>query len=185
MHKDRCLCEQIPRLETKTRVCLVIHEKELKRTTNTGRLALHSLANSELRIRGEKNKTLDLSDLLESSYQPLFLFPSEEAIELSSSFVQTLTQPALLIVPDGNWRQASKVQLRHKELANVPRITLKRSEPTSKAVLRTESVENGMATLEAIAHALALLENPETGEALNKLYQLKLLQTLLGRGVAI
>ncbi len=143
---------------------------------------MHSLINSEMRIRGEKNHALDLSDLLEMPYQPLFLFPSEDAVELTSSFVKNLSRPALLIVPDGNWRQASKVFSRHKELVDVPRVTLKRKEPANTAVLRTETVINGMATLEAIAHALAILEGPETGAALNQVYQLKLQQTLLGRG---
>lgn len=183
LHKERCICSQIHRLETKTRVCLVIHAKELKRTTNTGRLALHSLINSEMRVRGSDTSALDLSDLLQDTYHPLFLFPSEDAVELNEEFVRTLSKPVLLIVPDGNWRQASKVQTRHPELAPIQRVFLKKEtslEPT--AVLRAETTENGMATLEAIARAMSVLENPQVGSTLNQLYTLKLTQTLLGRG---
>ena len=50
LHKNLCICSLIPDLETKTRVVLIVHAKELKRTTNTGRLALKSLKNSELRV---------------------------------------------------------------------------------------------------------------------------------------
>jgi DTW domain-containing protein len=183
LHKDRCICAQIHRLDTKTRVCLVIHAKELKRTTNTGRLALHSLTNSEMRVRGKDTSALDLSDLLKENYHPLFLYPSEDAVELNETFVSTISKPVLLIVPDGNWRQASKVQTRHPELAGVQRVFLKKTNLlTTTALLRAETTENGMATLEAIAQAMSALENPQIGSALQELYQLKLSQTLLSRG---
>ncbi|MBY0385460.1 DTW domain-containing protein [bacterium] len=183
LHKDRCICGQIHRLETKTRVCLVIHAKELKRTTNTGRLALHSLANSEMRIRGQDTSVLDLSSSLLDTYHPLFLFPSEDAMELNEAFVKAIAKPVLLIVPDGNWRQASKVQTRHPELSRVQRVFLKKENAlTQTTLLRTETVENGMATLEAIAQAMSVLESPQVGSALQQLYQIKLTQTLLGRG---
>lgn len=159
-----------------------MHEKELKRTTNTGRLATKCLLNSELRVRGTKSGPLDLSDLLEMPYEPLLLYPSEDARDLNTLFTQIRRKPVLLIVPDGNWRQASKVHTRHKELAHVPRVFLKKKATDSSLVMRKETVENGMATLEAIAAAFGTLENSAVGAALKQLYELKLHQTLLGRG---
>ena len=116
LHKDRCICHAIPLLDLQTRVCLVIHAKELKRTTNTGRLALQALKNSEMHVRGEGKEKLDLSEILDPVYQPLLLYPSDDAVELDADFVASLKKPVLLIVPDGNWRQASKVHHRHQEL---------------------------------------------------------------------
>lgn len=168
-------------------MCLVVHAKELKRTTNTGRLAVRALKNSEMHVRGEGKERLDLSEVLDPKYQPLLLFPSDDAVELDADFVAGLKKPVLLIVPDGNWRQASKVHHRHQELALVQRVCLKKKilDETSKAAqknLRAESTADGMATLEAIAHALRWLEGEEVGASLQQLYQQKLTQTLIGRG---
>ncbi len=59
-----CMCAEVPRLDLRTKIALVIHHRELSRSSNTGLLALQSLVNSEVRIRGDSREALDLSDLL-------------------------------------------------------------------------------------------------------------------------
>ncbi len=185
LNSSLCICSLLPTLDLKTKISLIIHAKEMKRTTNSGRLALHCLTNSELRIRGESKQSLDLSDLLEPSYHSLLFYPSEDAAELTMDYLRLISnKPIHLIVPDGNWRQASKVQTRHPELKNIPRVMLKRPN-LAKFHLRAESSEFGMSTLEAIAHALGLIEGPLVGEELLKVYNAKLERTLLGRGIKI
>jgi DTW domain-containing protein YfiP len=181
LHKDRCICEYIPTLTLKTKISLVFHAKELKRTTNTGRLALKALTNSEMRVRGEGRETLDLSDLLSPKYRTLLFYPSDNAVELDRQFVAEDPLPIQLIVPDGNWRQASKVHYRHHELSDIPRVKI--STPnTTRLHMRTETTEAGMATLEAIAHALGIIEGVEVKDELLRFYQRKLEETLKGRG---
>jgi len=181
LHKDRCICESIPTLTLKTKISLIIHAKELKRTTNTGRLAIKALTNSEMRIRGEERETLDLSDLLSPSYRTLLFYPSDNAIELDQKLVSESALPIQLIVPDGNWRQASKVHYRHHELKHIPRVKI--STPnTAELHMRTETTKAGMATLEAIAHALGIIEGDEVKEELMRFYKRKLEETLKGRG---
>lgn len=183
LNPDLCLCSEIPSLTLKTKVCLIIHHRELKRTTNTGRLALQSLTNSEMRVRGEKDKgPLDLTDLLVPSYRSILFYPSEDSKELTVEFVNQSPLPIQLIVPDGNWRQASKVASRHPELKNIERVKISEKN-TATQHLRVEHFEEGMSTLEAIAKALGIIEGSEVKEALLKLYQLKLSRTLKGRGI--
>lgn len=134
-----------------------------------------------MRIRGEGRDPLDLSDLLDPRYQSVLFFPSDDAIELTSSFVSQFDRPLHLIVPDGNWRQASKVRTRHPELAGIPRVMIK-AKNTSTEFLRKESSPEGMATLQAIAFALREIEGPAVFEKLIGLYNLKLTRTLVGRG---
>lgn len=184
LHVDLCLCGDIPRLELKTKVSLIVHAKELKRTTNTGRLALKALVNSEMRVRGEGREALDLSDLLGSEYQPVLFYPSEDAVELNAEFVAACSKPLHLIVPDGNWRQASKVHTRHSELQHIPRVKIAYANKASH-FLRAETTPEGMATLQAIAHALRIVEGEEVFAKLNGLYRLKLERTLRGRGVSV
>lgn len=182
LHKDLCLCHLIPSLDLKTKLVLVIHHRELKRTSNTGRLALHSLKNSDVRVRGEKNKgPLDLSDLLTPSYRTLLFFPSDDARELTPELVQESALPIQLIVPDGNWRQASKVSIRHPELNTIERVKISAVNTADKH-LRTEHFAEGMSTLQAIAQAFATIEGVDVGQKLNDLYLEKLTRTLKARG---
>lgn len=176
-----CFCDLIPRIELKTRICLLIHHRELRRTTNTGQLAHRALVNSEIRIRGQINGKLDLTDLIRPDMRTLLFYPSDNAILLNHDFVKSDPRPILLIVPDGNWRQASKVQTRHPELANVPRVKVQQS-IVADHFLRAEHKSDGMATLEAIANALAVIEDKDVADELFKLYQIKLQRTLRGRG---
>lgn len=183
LHLERCLCSLIPRLDLRTRVCLVIHRRELKRTTNSGRLAVQALVNSEMRIRGSQDRqVLDLTEVLSAPYRSLLFYPGEDAHELTSEFVGESPQPIQLIVPDGNWRQASKVGLRHPELAQIPRVKLS-SLNTATQHLRKEHRPEGMSTLEAIARALTIIEGEERIRPLFQLYQEKLKRTLEGRGL--
>jgi DTW domain-containing protein YfiP len=181
LHKTRCLCDSMPTLSLKTKVVLIVHYKELKRTTNSGKLAIQALENSEMRIRGERTgEALSLKDLLTPNYRTMLFYPSEDAIELTEQIVAESSLPIQLLVPDGNWRQASKVFLRHPELKNVMKV--KMSVPNlSSQHLRKEHFAEGMSTLEAIAKALEIIEGPTVGKKLADLYQLKLERTLLGR----
>src|ERR671915_2445152 len=82
-----CLCDVVPRIEVRTKVCLVIHHRELSRSSNTGLLALRALVNSEMRIRGEGREALDLKDLLTSQYRTFLFYPSGDAAELDDRLV--------------------------------------------------------------------------------------------------
>lgn len=144
-------------------------------------LALKALTNSACRIRGELNQPLNLSDLIAPEFRSVLFFPCVRAIELTREFVQESPLPIQLIVPDGNWRQASKVLSRHKELSELPQVKL--SGPNlSKNHLRAEHFPEGLSTLEAIANALGIIEGPEIQNSLLLLYQAKLRETLRGRG---
>lgn len=180
LHKALCICAQIPKLNLVTKVTLVIHAKELKRTSNTGTLALHALSNGEMKVRGEGREALDLSSLLDKQYHTVLLYPADDGLELTPEYCASIAKPIQLLVPDGNWRQASKVHYRHPELSHIPRVKLSVRAPEND-FLRVESVPNGMATLQAIAHALRVIEGETVGDALLALYHLKLKKTLEGR----
>jgi len=181
MHRDRCFCAQIARIETKSKLSLVIHSKELKRATNTGSLAVKALVNSEIFVRGRIGEDLDLSGLESPEYRTVLLYPSDDAAELTPEFVAESDLPIHLVVPDGNWRQASKVHHRHEEIRHLPRVIIQGIDTGDKH-LRAEHTEYGMATLQAIAHAFGIIEGAEAKRALLDLYELKLHRTLLGRG---
>jgi DTW domain-containing protein len=177
-----CMCAEVPRLELRTKIALVIHHRELSRSSNTGLLALQSLVNSEVRIRGEGRETLDLGDLLSPDYRTLLFFPSTEALELDRDLVCQDSRPIQLIVPDGTWRQAQKVHSRHSELRNIPRVKIGAPNHTTFQ-LRAQSRPERMATLQAIACALRIIEGDLVAARLMKLYHARLDRTLRARGL--
>jgi tRNA-uridine aminocarboxypropyltransferase len=177
-----CLCDMVPRIELRTKISLIIHHRELSRNSNTGLLAARALANSEVRIRGEGRETLDLQNLLTPEYRTFLFFPCAEAVELNKALVAQAPTPIQLIVPDGTWRQASKIHSRHPELGNLPRVKIS-APKDSTYQLRAQSRPEGMATLQAIAHGLGIIEGDAVRVELMKLYHAKIERTLVGRGI--
>lgn len=156
MVRQLCICELVPRLETRTRVLLVVHREEADKPTNTGLLAARCLTNAEVIVIGERDRpppslALDNAD-------SALLFPSEDATELTRAL-----RPLTLVVPDGTWRQARKMRTRVPGLARLPCVTLPAFEAASSTYrLRTERRAGGLATLEAVARALTILEEPHS-----------------------
>ena len=182
MNRLFCICDALPRLALKTRVCLVIHTNELKKSSNTGRLALRALTNSEMRVRGEPGATLDLSDLVTDRHRTFLFYPARDARELNSELVEEDPRPIQLIVPDGSWRQAAKMLYRQPELKDVPRVKLGRAS-APKYYMRAQHRPEGMATLHAVAHALGVIEGAAVEAALLKLYDAKVERTLMAKGL--
>ena len=52
MHLSLCICALLPRIETRTRVVLIIHQLESLKPTNTGAVAARCLPNSAVVYRG-------------------------------------------------------------------------------------------------------------------------------------
>src|SRR5215510_6256239 len=52
MHRSLCICALLPRIATRTRVVLVLHQLEARKPTNTGALAARCLENSVVVYRG-------------------------------------------------------------------------------------------------------------------------------------
>ena len=137
--------------------------------------------NSEMRVRGDTREPLDLRDLLNPRYRTFLFYPSDDAVELDNELVARDRTPIQLIVPDGTWRQASKVHFRHHELRDVPRVKISAPD-SSKFHLRAQHRPEGMATLQAIAHALGVLEGDLVKAQLMKLYDLRVERALVARG---
>ena len=110
----------------------------------------------------------------------VLLFPADDAVPIAG------VQADVLVVPDGNWRQAGKLRARVPGLAALPCAFLPDAPPSAYR-LRAEPREGGLATLEAIAHALRVLEGergPPIADALLALLGVLVDRTLASRGVA-
>lgn len=182
MHLSLCICALIPRLETQTRLVLVIHRCEDRKTTNTGRLATECLVNSEVIVRGHASQPSGPIPVAEGA-QALLLFPGDDAVSLADLAPSLVSagRPVTLIVPDGTWRQASKVRNRVPGLRDLRCVTLPAGAP-SVYRLRAEAHDHGLATLEAIARAMGILEGRAVQEALERPFRAMVERALWARG---
>jgi DTW domain-containing protein YfiP len=178
LHDSLCVCALIPRIETRTCVVLVIHRYEDRKPTNTGRLATECLTNSEVLVRGHETRP-SLPFTAASDSQPLVLFPYPGARPLTD--YANSSRAITLVVPDGNWRQASKVYKRVPGLRDVDCVSLPPG-PPSRYRLRAEAHEKGLSTLEAIARALGILEGATVQQALEQIFSAMVTRTLWARG---
>lgn len=181
LHDERCVCEHIHTFDLETRVTLVMHRREHKKTTATGPLALAALTNSQLFIHGIRETPLELSHLAQEGRRLLVLFPSDDARPLSRALKAEDPRPITLVVPDGNWGQASRVPKRVPGLSRAERVTLPPG-PPSRWGVRRESFAAGLATFEAIARALGILEATAVQDQLEGLFARLVEATFASRG---
>ncbi len=178
LHPSLCICSLVPRLETRTKLLLVIHRIEKRKPSNTGRLGADCLVNSEILVRGQEDAPTP-AFVPAPGTQPLFLYPAEDAVPITRFASSPL--PVTLIVPDGTWRQASKVRNRVPGFKDVPCVSLPPDAPSIYR-LRSEAHAHGLATVEAIARAFGVLEGPVVRSAIEHVFRAMVDRTLWSRG---
>jgi DTW domain-containing protein len=179
MHETLCICALVPRLATRTRLELIMHCREERKPTNTGQLASRCLLRSHISIVGDRERPFELAPVT-ADEQAVLLFPADDAVSITQFAASE--RPIVLIVPDGTWRQASKMRKRIPGLAAVPCVTLPDTGPSNYR-LRAEVHVGGLATFEAIARALCILEgDPQIEAAMLAVFQVMVERTLWLRG---
>jgi DTW domain-containing protein YfiP len=187
LQRRLCICALIPRLETRTRLVLVLHQLEARKPTNTGLLAVRCLANSTVVMRGRRPDGPDalpdplLDDdfpWLEAPEDAVLLFPSEDAVPIAE--VRDHPRPLRLVVPDGTWSQAIRARKRLHGLDRLRCVYVPAG--ASEYRLRHDPREGHLSTLEAIARAYGALEGAAAQEALERVHRIMVERTLWSRG---
>ncbi len=168
-----CLCAEVPRVETRTRVLVIRHNKEANKSTNTARLAALALPRCHILTYGAPGQPFDVSVL--EAPDTWVLFPDAKPPPPGTP------PPAHLVVLDGNWTQARRMYQRLPELRRLPGISLPPPAPDTRRLRRPPHPE-GMSTVEAIAGALSLLEGPEVAQPLYELHERMIDRVLTCRG---
>jgi DTW domain-containing protein YfiP len=182
-----CVCDLLPTLPTRTRLILLLHQLEARKPTNTGRLALRCLPSSAFALRGRADDgSSDLEaqappDWLETAERPVLLFPGAGSVPLASLVDPADARPVTLVVPDGTWSQAARARKRFPGLDAIPCAHLP-LDLVSTYRLRHDPRPGHLSTLQAIAHALGILEGPAIAEALLRVHQIAVERTLYTKG---
>src|SRR6185436_9436801 len=140
--------------------------REIPQPTNTGRLVPLTISGGEVRVRGG-SEALRTSDLADPARRTLLLFPAPGARVLSSA--DAGERPITLVVPDGTWRAARRMAAREPALAAFERVCLPAG-PPSRYRLRSHPDAACLATFEAVARALGILEGRAVQDELERAF---------------
>jgi len=182
LHAKDCICSIIPRLKLKTNIIVAMHHSEWIKTTASAPLfALAAPDNCEIRLRGLKGIAFNDKDIVVPQRQTFLLYPRNNAQVLTRELIKQDPKPVTLIVPDGNWRQAAKITQREPVLSKLKTVVLPDMGP-SKYKLRHEPKTGGLATFEAIARALKIIEGESVYQELDKIFVEMVDRTMATRG---
>lgn len=189
-----CLCSRFPDCsDVRSRLLLVVHRRELRTTTNTGKLAVSMVPESGIHLRGAKEDPPLSSETLAAGAGdrvPLLLFPGAGSQELNSESAARWTdhfqKGVFLVVPDGTWSQAVKIGQRERALVDLPRVHLPPGADSSYR-LRWNPHRERVSTFEAISRALGIVEGPVRGPTIQKaweeFFQIRVEWALWARGL--
>lgn len=185
-----CICETMKSLSDcglEIKIHIILHERETKRNTNTGRLPGMLFGESvQYYVWKRKDPPRDLVDRL-SDEDKLFvlLYPaSEDAETLKPDEVihssKEESKEVHLVVVDGTWQETVKMVNRSSYLNEMSRLHLTHN-VKSKFTLRKNQKDGNLCTSEAIALALDQLNEKECSNSLHEFTSLYLQKYEKGR----
>jgi DTW domain-containing protein YfiP len=159
----RCVCAEIPRVETRLAFTIVRHAAERTKMSNTAHFVRLALSGCALVEYGVAGAPFDDSRL-PIGEGTFVLFPDESASDPPP------IAPTHVIVLDGTWSQARRMRQRIRGLRGLPFLAL--PPPASRARLRQPLHPAGMSTLEAIAAVVARYDGDDRAAPLERLHDL-------------
>lgn len=154
---SHCMCAKLealalPEESLDFSVAVIMNTREKYRSSNTAKViekVLHGL----LLVDGIDQDERLLEKLLARNANKVFvLFPSESSVEYSHMDASQFSEIPLILVPDGTWRQARR--LNQKIPANIPRVRVA-PQTLSRFLCRRQTLPDRVCTVEALALLMA------------------------------
>jgi len=135
------------------KVYLLTHERELNKSSNTGRLVSKCLKDqAEVIIWKRKEPNSNLVKLIESG-ELVMLFPSQGEEVDSNSKIESIDSFESFILLDSTWQEARKIYNRSAYLKQTQKISLQIDKPSSYRKRRNQ-IEGGLSTAECVIELL-------------------------------
>lgn len=179
LHRHLCLCADVEPLALATRVVVLRHRRELHKPTNTGRLVELALENGEVRTFGARDEAFDARGLVDPQRRTVLLYPSHDARPLARDADDA--REVTVLVPDADWRRAHKLAHREPALAGIERVHLPDGPPSAYR-LRYHADPRFLATFEAVARALGVLEGADVQARLEHVFARMVDRHMYARG---
>ena len=108
-----CVCEFLPRLQSRAGILLVQHSSELLRQSNTGRLVEKMVSPSRIVSWGAENKPFDSAALEQQETNYLVLYPRSNSRILQPTDIKGPSgEKTSLVLLDATWAQAKSMSRR-------------------------------------------------------------------------
>ncbi|MDN3696661.1 MULTISPECIES: tRNA-uridine aminocarboxypropyltransferase [Vibrio] len=169
--QHQCICNDIPNIHSSLPIALLMHENELSRDTNTGRLLLQTLPECSQHVWVRKEQPEALFNRIKiQGLQPYLLFPNEHSVDVTTLHDTTAAQNSaesdtssqhqaikpLFIILDGTWQEAKKMLRRSPWLKALPHVHLS-STASSRYQLRRNQDDGHLCTCEVAIELLSQL----------------------------
>ncbi|MFJ3074546.1 tRNA-uridine aminocarboxypropyltransferase [Pseudomonas sp. NPDC087029] len=180
---SHCLCAWKPRVQADSGVCLLMHDTEPLKPTNTGWLIADLIEDTSafgwLRTSVDENLLALLED---PQWQPYIVFPGEfVAQERVVSEVQPVPgKRPLFILLDATWTEARKMFRKSPYLDRFPVLSLQ-AEQMSRYRLRRSKRDDHFCTAEVAAMCLELAGDSQASQALDAYLDVFSLHYLSGK----
>lgn len=146
------------------KIFLLTHEREFKRPTNTGSLAIEGSNKIVERLLWERvNPNKNLVRLIENN-DALLLYSNGEAEVDESSPIRVDDYENIIII-DGTWQEAQKIFNKSPYLKKAPQFTLQTTKD-SLYKLRRNQREGGLCTVECVIEVLKAKGNNDLASEL-------------------
>lgn len=167
--RSYCLCELRPEVFASSAVCLIMHDIEPLKPSNTGWLIADIVADTHAFIwtRTSVDPAL-LALLADPQYQPFVVFPGEYAQpeRVVDAVPRDADKRPLFVLLDATWTEARKMFRKSPYLNSLPVLTLK-PEELSRYRLRRSTRSEHLCTAEVAALCLGLAGDSKASAALD------------------
>lgn len=155
-----CICLQLHRNSNSIPVHFLVHIKEFSKSSNSARLASLCVENTKIFLYGVYHQPMEWEKLLVGT-NPMILFPAT-TLKLEDACAK-VPYPDPLIIPDGNWSQASKMAYKLKRLfPHLPFVTFPYNGENSVYRLREHPNPAYLSTFESMAMSLRVFQGQES-----------------------
>lgn len=168
-----CLCDWLPRVDARSAVCLLMHDVEPMKPSNTGWLIADVLGDTTAFSWSRTEVDPQLLALLDDpQWQPFIVFPGEFVApqRVVTEVLPVEGKRPLFILLDATWTEARKMFRKSPYLERFPVLSLE-SEQLSRYKLRRSKRDDHFCTAEVGALCLELAGDTRAGEAVSALLE--------------
>lgn len=166
---EYCLCAWRPRMQAHSGICLLMHDTEPLKPTNTGWLIADVIGDTTAFAWERKAVDAQLQALLDDpQWQPYIVFPGEFVApeRVVSSVASASGKRPLFVLLDATWPEARKMFRKSPYLERFPVLNLQ-PEQISRYTLRRSRRDDHFCTAEVAAMCLELADDQQASQALD------------------
>lgn len=166
-----CMCRWQPSVEARSGVCLIMHDKEPLKPSNTGWLIADVVPETQAFLWSRTEPGAEMLDLLnDPQWQPWLLFPETAAAEGQQVVHELPTQDdlqrrPLFVLLDGTWQEARKMFRKSPYLQQLPVLSLQ-PQRLSTYHLRNAPGAGQLSTAEVAIECLRQADDQPAAQAL-------------------